>query len=24
LACLMLISYVPEISLTLRDIVFNK
>ncbi|PUE45002.1 TRAP transporter large permease [Limnohabitans sp. 2KL-51] len=24
LACLMLISYVPEISLTLRDIVFTK
>ena len=24
LACLMLISYVPAISLTLRDIVFNK
>jgi tripartite ATP-independent transporter DctM subunit len=24
LACLMLISYVPEISLTLRDFVFNK
>lgn len=24
LACLTLISYVPEISLTLRDIVFNK
>ena len=24
LACLMLISYVPEISLTLRDWVYNK
>jgi TRAP-type C4-dicarboxylate transport system permease large subunit len=24
LACLMLISYVPEISLTLRDLVYNK
>jgi TRAP-type C4-dicarboxylate transport system permease large subunit len=24
LACLMLISYVPEVSLTLRDLVYNK
>jgi TRAP-type C4-dicarboxylate transport system permease large subunit len=24
LACLMLISYVPEISLALRDLVYNK
>jgi len=24
LSCLMLISYVPAISLTLRDLVFNK
>jgi hypothetical protein len=24
LACLMLISYVPEISLALRDWVYNK
>jgi TRAP-type C4-dicarboxylate transport system permease large subunit len=24
LGCLMLISYVPAISLTLRDLVFNK
>jgi TRAP-type C4-dicarboxylate transport system permease large subunit len=24
LACLMLISYIPEISLTLRDLIFSK
>jgi hypothetical protein len=24
LGCLMLISYVPEISLTLRDWIYNK